>query len=118
MMRDTPNRLHARRGWGQNFLVNQGAADAIVLAFRPGPDDRVLEVGPGRGVLTRRLAGRVRSLVAVEIDPRLARALRDELRASSSVEIVEADVLKLDLRALLAGLGATPARRARAIANL
>ncbi len=118
MMRDTPNRLHARRGWGQNFLVNQGAADTIVLAFGPRAGDRVLEVGPGRGVLTQRLAGRVGSLVAVEIDPALARALRQELGASSSVEIVEADVLKVDLGALLERLGATPARRARVIANL
>jgi 16S rRNA (adenine1518-N6/adenine1519-N6)-dimethyltransferase len=118
MMRDTPIRLHARRGWGQNFLVNQGAADTIVLAFRPQAGDLVLEVGPGRGVLTGRLAGRVGGLVAVEIDPALACALREELRASSSVEIVEADVLKVDLRALLERLGATPARRARVIANL
>ena len=52
------------RRWGQNFLVNAGAADRIIEAFRPGPSDLVLEVGPGRGVLTRRLAGRVRRLVA------------------------------------------------------
>src|SRR6266545_4276555 len=113
MMRDTPIRLHARRGWGQNFLVNQGAADTIIHVFRPQPEDLVLEVGPGRGVLTRRLAGRVGRLAAVEIDPALAQALRVELGDSSSVEIVEADVLKVDLRSLLERLGATPARRAR-----
>src|SRR2546427_1820963 len=117
-MRDSPTRFHAPRRWGQNFLVNQGAADTIVLAFRPLPSDLVLEIGPGRGVLTRRLAGRVSKLVAVEIDSGLAAALREELRAAPSVEIVEADVLDLDLRALIEGLGATAERRARVIANL
>ena len=97
-MRDTPHRFRPVRRLGQNFLVNQGAADTIIAAFRPRPDDLVLEVGPGRGALTRRLAGRVSRLVAVEI--------------------VQADVLDLDLAALLTRLGATTARRARVIANL
>src|SRR2546427_8472591 len=117
-MRDSPTRFHAPRRWGQNFLVNQGAADTIVLAFRPLPSDLVLEIGPGRGVLTRRLAGRVSKLVAVEIDSGLAAALREELRAAPSVEIVEADILDLDLRALIEGLGATAERRGRGLAHL
>src|SRR3989441_661260 len=117
-MRDTPIRLRAPRRWGQNFLVNQGAADTIVIAFRPLPSDLVLEIGPGRAALTRRLAGRVSKLVAVEIDSALVAALREELRAAPSVEIVQADVLELDLRSLIEGLGATAERRARVIANL
>ena len=131
------------RRWGQNFLVNAGAADRIIEAFRPGPSDLVLEVGPGRGVLTRRLAGRVRRLVAVEVDPDLAASLRADLAAwaaspqappgtpagagrkgrgapegSGALQIVEADVLDLDLGDLLRGLGATPRTPARMIANL
>src|SRR2546422_3546456 len=117
-MRDTPIRLRAPRRWGQNFLVTQGAADASFLAFRPLPSDLALELGPGRAALTRRLAGRVSKLVAVEIDSALVAALREELRAAPSVEIVEADVLELDLRSLIEGLGATAERRARVIANL
>lgn len=117
-MRDTAVRFHARRRWGQNFLVNQGAADTIVIAFRPQPADLVLEIGPGHGVLTRRLAGRVARLVGVEIDPDLATELREDLRSAPTVEIVQADVLRIDLRALLAGMGASPRRRARVIANL
>jgi 16S rRNA (adenine1518-N6/adenine1519-N6)-dimethyltransferase len=117
-MREAPARLHPPRRWGQNFLVNQGAADTIVLAFRPGPSDRVLEIGPGRGVLTRRLAGTVERLVAVEIDPALAGALRDDFRGDPSVEIVQGDILEVDLEALLSDPGAAPGRRARVIANL
>src|SRR5262245_44687899 len=117
-MRDTRKRLHRRARLGQNFLVNQGAADTIILAFRPLPSDLVLEVGPGRGVLTRRLAGRVGRLVAVEIDQDLAAVLKEDLSARPEVEIVEADILDLDLGAVLERLGATPALRARVIANL
>jgi 16S rRNA (adenine1518-N6/adenine1519-N6)-dimethyltransferase len=117
-MRDTFDRFQPRKRWGQNFLVNQGAADAIIVAFRPRPDDLVLEVGPGRGVLTHRLSGRVSKLVAVEIDPDLAVPLREEMRSTPSVEIVQSDILDLDLTALLQGLGATPARRVRVVANL
>jgi 16S rRNA (adenine1518-N6/adenine1519-N6)-dimethyltransferase len=110
--------MHVRPRWGQNFLVNQGAADRIVLAFRPRPSDLVLEVGPGKGVLTRRLAGRVERLVAVEIDRNLARDLQRDLSEAGGAEIVEADILDLDLEELFEGIGATPERRARAIANL
>jgi 16S rRNA (adenine1518-N6/adenine1519-N6)-dimethyltransferase len=117
-MRDTPSRLHAPKRWGQNFLVNQGAADTIVIAFQAKPADLVLEVGPGRGVLTRRLAGKVAKLLAVEIDPDLAAPLAAELGSTSSVEIVRADILDLDLRPLLLAMGAQPARRVRVIANL
>ncbi len=110
-----------RRRWGQHFLVNPGAIDTIIGAFGPGPDDLVLEVGPGPGALTRRLAGRVRRLVAVEVDPDLAARLRADLMPTdpgAGVEIVESDILRIDLDGVLAGLGASPARRARVIANL
>lgn len=117
-MRGTPLRTQAQRRWGQNFLVNQGAADTIVAGFRPQADDLVLEIGPGKGVLTRRLAGRVRSVLAVEIDPDLAELLRAELFDSPGLRIVQADVLKTDLRAALLELGASPASRARVLANL
>ncbi|MEK7798385.1 MAG: 16S rRNA (adenine(1518)-N(6)/adenine(1519)-N(6))-dimethyltransferase RsmA [Acidobacteriota bacterium] len=117
-MRESPLRLQKRRRWGQNFLVNQGAADAIVAAFRPRADDLVLEIGPGKGVLTRRLLGRVRALLAVEIDADLVAFLRSETGGPPGLEIVAADILEADLRALLLRLGAAPEGRARVIANL
>lgn len=117
-MRGSPHRTPAQRRWGQNFLVNQGAADTIVAGFRPRPEDLVLEIGPGKGVLTSRLAGRVKSLVAVEIDPDLAGSLSENLGHPPALRVVRADILKTDLRAALVGLGAGPERPARVIANL
>ena len=109
------------RRWGQNFLVNPGAADAIVAAFRPTARDRVVEIGPGRGALTRRLLGRVLSLSAVEVDPDLARRLQEDLQregAPGSVTIENADILRVDLDALLGGMEVTPEHPGRVIANL
>ncbi|HYV86675.1 MAG TPA: 16S rRNA (adenine(1518)-N(6)/adenine(1519)-N(6))-dimethyltransferase RsmA [Patescibacteria group bacterium] len=110
-----------KRRWGQNFLVNEGAADTLVRAFLPRPADHVLEIGPGRGVLTRRLAGRVARLVAVEIDPALASSLAASLPDSplpGSLEVIEGDVLAIEPALLLERLDATPERPGRVIANL
>lgn len=107
-----------RRRWGQNFLVNEGALDTIVRIFRPAPADIVLEIGPGRGALTGRLASRVARLVAVEIDPDLAARLEREHSPAGSIRIVRGDVLNVDLDRLLYDAGASPARPARVLANL
>jgi 16S rRNA (adenine1518-N6/adenine1519-N6)-dimethyltransferase len=110
-----------RRRWGQNFLVNEGAADAMVRAFLPRPGDHVLEIGPGRGVLTRRLAGRVARIVAVEIDPALAASLPGTLAPSlppGVLETIAGDILAIDPAELLDRLGATRDRPGRVIANL
>ncbi len=127
LMRDQPSGFRPQRRWGQNFLVNEGAADHIVAAFAPRAADLVLEVGPGRGALTRRLLGRVERLAAVEVDPRLADRLRQELAGpgpsrpaggATAVDVVAADILEIDLEALLRRLGAAPDRPARVLANL
>ncbi|MFQ5877142.1 MAG: 16S rRNA (adenine(1518)-N(6)/adenine(1519)-N(6))-dimethyltransferase RsmA [Acidobacteriota bacterium] len=118
-MRDGWKGSRSRR-WAQNFLINAGAAEAIVAAFRPRPDDAVVEIGPGRGALTRRLAGRVDRLLGVEIDPELGPALRRALadcRPAGGLEIVEGDVLEIDLARLLRRVR-SGGRPARLIANL
>src|SRR5436190_20186018 len=107
-MRPPRQRFRPRRRFGQNFLVNPGAADGIIAAFAPRPEDRVLEIGPGDGALTRRLMGRVGRLVGIEIDPDLAGPLRERFAAEApdaGVQIVLGDVLRADLTALLASIG-------------
>jgi len=126
-MRPESPGFRPKRRWGQNFLVNDRAADHIVKAFAPLPGDLVLEIGPGRGALTRRLLGRVGRLAAVEIDPVLAGQLDERLNTpptslsggpTTAVEIVAADVLEIDLENVLRRLGAAPGREARVLANL
>jgi len=90
--------VRARRRFGQHFLA-PAWADKLVEAIEPKPDDRFLEIGPGPGALTLRLAPRVAHLTAIEVDRDLAAALGPEL--PSTVELVVADFLDLDLSPFL-----------------
>jgi 16S rRNA (adenine1518-N6/adenine1519-N6)-dimethyltransferase len=91
-------RLRPRKALSQNFLTDAAALDAIVDAAELQPGDRVVEVGPGLGVLTRRLLAAGASVLAVELDPRLAAYLRRELGDVPGFELIEADALSLHPR--------------------
>jgi len=104
--------LAARRGLGQNFLVDPRIAEAIADAAGIGPDAAVIEIGPGLGILTRALAARARRVAAVEIDAGLVRALVEEGGLPDSVEVIHGDALLVDLAALAQRLGAPEADRA------
>src|SRR3954466_616133 len=67
---------HPKKKWGQHFLRNRGAVARIVEAVEAAPDDVVVEIGPGEGVLTEKLAELPNELIAVEIDPELSEKLR------------------------------------------
>ena len=84
---------------GQHFLVDENILGVIERLAELGPADVVLEIGPGLGVLTRRLADRVAHVHAVEIDRSLAPRLAD-LEAGASVDVHWGDALRLDLGAL------------------
>ncbi|MFA6107031.1 MAG: 16S rRNA (adenine(1518)-N(6)/adenine(1519)-N(6))-dimethyltransferase RsmA [Patescibacteria group bacterium] len=85
------------RSKGQNFLISERIYDSIVKAAELKPDDTVLEVGPGLGFLTAKLAKTVKRVIAVELDDKLAQALRDGLDAHGvkNVEVVNEDILKI-----------------------
>lgn len=88
--------LPARRELGQHFLVDRNLLGVIGELARLEPGDVVLEIGPGRGILTRYLAERVAHVHAVEID----RSLEPELRGIQRTSLVFADALAVDLAAL------------------
>ena len=88
-----------KRSLGQHFLLDRNLLDVIGRLAELSPDDVVLEIGPGLGVLTRYLAERVARVVAVEIDRTLEARLAD-LSGAENVEIVFGDALALDLAAL------------------
>ncbi len=98
---NVPNllRLHhlsPRKSLGQNFLVDQHALEKVVDSAGIQPDDQVLEIGAGLGSLTRFLARAARRVVAVEIDQHLLPVLSEVLRPEKNVELIHADILKLD----------------------
>ena len=105
--------LRARHGLSQNFLVDPEALEAILEAASPGPGRRVLEIGPGLGILTGRLLDAGAAVTAVELDAGLAARLGEELAgaieradgdpsAPGGLRLVAADVLDLDLGGLVA----------------
>jgi 16S rRNA (adenine1518-N6/adenine1519-N6)-dimethyltransferase len=96
-------RLRPRKSLSQNFLTDPEALDAIVAAAELAPGERVVEIGPGLGVLTRRLLSAGASVLAVEIDPRLADFLRRELGGVEGFELIEADALDIHPRELFPG---------------
>src|SRR6204780_1958492 len=85
---------------GQHFLASDSFAQQIVDALGEVSQNTVLEIGPGRGVLTSLLAKRVRRLIAVELDRVLAAQLRLRFGMFSNVEVIEADILSIDIDSL------------------
>ena len=102
-----------KRRFGQNFLVDNRVVDRIIDSVRPQPDETIIEIGPGRGALTKRLAQSGAHIVAIEFDRDLARQLRDEFRDYPNFHLVEADALEADFCAVI-----QPAQTARVVANL
>lgn len=93
--------LHLKKRLGQNFLADPVHLDRIVAAAELGPGDVVLEIGPGVGTLTARLANQARQVIAVELDADLLPALRETLAPFSNVFVVQGDILQVDVAQLV-----------------
>ena len=89
---------------GQHFLVNGRIADRIVECAGLKEDDTVLEIGPGRGILTGRLLERAGNVTAVEIDRNLIGFLKERFGEYKGFTLFEADVLKIDLKEIFKGV--------------
>lgn len=105
--RETLRALLGRHGFrfsksmGQNFLIDPAVPAEIAAASRADRESGVLEIGPGVGCLTAELARRAGKVVAVELDKKLLPVLSETMALYNNVEIVQGDVLKLDLPALV-----------------
>lgn len=86
-----------RKRFAQHWLRNEEALNNIITAAQLKNSDRVLEIGPGTGILTRRLLGEVKSVVAVEIDRDLCQKLVKELGRKENFLLLQGDILTLDL---------------------
>jgi 16S rRNA (adenine1518-N6/adenine1519-N6)-dimethyltransferase len=93
----------ARKRFGQHFLVDQGVIAEIVEAINPQPNEALVEIGPGLGALTQPILSQgAKSLSVIELDRDLAAGLR---RRWPVLDVIEADVLKVDFAALQSRLG-------------
>ncbi|MCS6861952.1 MAG: 16S rRNA (adenine(1518)-N(6)/adenine(1519)-N(6))-dimethyltransferase RsmA, partial [Abditibacteriales bacterium] len=93
--------VQPQKRWGQNFLIDGNILGKIVNAAELTPEDVVLEIGAGLGVLTRALAERARVVIAIEKDPRLLAALRETLHDLPNARVVQGDALQVSWEDLL-----------------
>lgn len=123
--------LFAKRGvapqhrYGQNFLIDLNIHELITNTAHIGPNDVVLEVGPGAGAMTALMASHAGAIVAVEIDPAMAQLTREAVTGFANVRVLEADALASKhvlnpeiLDHLRAGLAVSSERKFKLIANL
>jgi 16S rRNA (adenine1518-N6/adenine1519-N6)-dimethyltransferase len=101
--------------YGQHFLTSPSIVQKIIEAASLSPKDAVLEIGPGRGVLTGLLAGKAGSVLAVEVDGRLAGDLVRDHSSVKNLAILNQDFLKLDLSKVLDERGI---KKFKVVANL
>ena len=102
-----------RKRFGQNFLHDQGVIQHILDCIDPQPGEHLVEIGPGRGALTRGLLQRVGELDAIELDRDLLEPLRRSCATLGELRLHNADALKFDLRSLR-----TDTQRLRIVGNL
>ncbi len=95
------NSFNFSKSLGQNFLIDDGVLQAIVDGSDIA-DANVLEIGPGFGTLTQRLCERAKKVVCVEIDSAAIPILTDNLKECDNLKIVHADIMKTDIKALIA----------------
>ena len=95
--------LAPRKQAGQNFVGDPNTVEAIVADVGIGPDDTVVEIGPGLGSLTLALADAAGRVVAVEVDSGLVQALAEVVGDRDDVEVHHADAMEVDLGALAGG---------------
>ncbi len=95
------NNLHFNKALGQNFLTDDGILEDIINASCVDNETNVLEIGPGAGALTLRLAPRAKRVVAVEIDTSLIPMLTESLSEYENTKIINKDILKVDLKELI-----------------
>jgi 16S rRNA (adenine1518-N6/adenine1519-N6)-dimethyltransferase len=110
--------LRAKKGLGQHFLVDEKALGCIISAAQLTSADTVIEVGPGLGILTEELAKRAGRIIAVEIDSRLASALKETFASCYNVTIINKDILETDAAALLELIGGAADISYKVVANL
>ena len=106
-------KLRANKSLGQNFLINEQIIDDIVNVSNVTADDVIIEIGPGLGSLTAKLADNAKKVIAIELDENMINILSERFSLYKNVEIIHADVLKVDLNKLIDGEG-----NVKVVANL
>lgn len=108
--------LKARKSLGQHFLTSHGVVKSIVTAARVENTDRILEIGPGKGILTKHLLESAAEVIAVEKDTRMVELLKEKFSSEIGkgvLTIIEGDILSTPLRQII-----TPSQKYKVVANI
>lgn len=118
-LRDTlqKHNFKFKKKFGQNFITDSNLLQKIVDAGDVGPDDVVIEVGPGAATLTKALAQRAKAVIAIEIDRDLVPVIEETMAGFDNFYLVQGDALQLDLDAVIQEKLGAP-HRCKVIANL
>jgi len=95
--------LKAKKGLGQHFLVDETVLSTIISAAELSPEDFIIEIGPGLGILTAELARNAGRVTAIELDSKLASRLKQKLSCLDNITIINKDILKTELSHLIKG---------------
>lgn len=96
-------RREKQKRLGQNFLINQRAAQTIIEKFHPKEKELIVEIGPGKGALTDLLVKSKASIMAIEVDPALCKQLRQKFEKYYNLRIITGDILNYHFSDLLTG---------------
>lgn len=94
--------IKANKSLGQNFLISQEVVNAIVDSSEITKEDLVIEIGPGLGTLTKELLEQAGKVVCIELDPKMVTILKDRFGLYDNFELLHEDVLKVELKKLIA----------------
>ncbi|RLC39954.1 MAG: hypothetical protein DRH33_01455 [Candidatus Nealsonbacteria bacterium] len=94
-------KIRPKKKLGQNFLISKRILKEIIKSSQLKPNETVLEIGPGLGILTEELAKRVKKVICVEKDSRMVKILKEGLKDFKNVEILKGDILKFSIFTVL-----------------
>ena len=108
----------ANKKLGQNFLIDESVVDGIVENSNINNEDLVIEIGPGLGTLTSKLAEKAKKVICIELDSKMVNILKERFIAYKNIEIINNDCLKVDINKLIEQNKKEGCKSAKVVANL
>lgn len=93
--------LKANKKLGQNFLISDDIVNQIIMEAEVSKEDTIIEIGPGLGALTAKLAENAKEVIAIELDDNMINVLKERFSLYQNVQIIHGDVLKVNLQELI-----------------
>ena len=110
--------IKANKNLGQNFLIDEQVIEKIVSSSEIGKEDCVIEIGPGLGTLTKELLEKAGKVISIELDKKMIPILKDRFLLYKNFELINDDVLRVDLKKIIADEKENGFKDVKIVANL